>query len=147
MASILEAKNGQGPASLDEIETHVAWLYATAVRVLRQTLPNDDEARRLIRRVLIQSEVFQSIVDRIEVAHLDADLAVDIAGVLTRALDLWKTGIERWRDDARSRALAVSAGISLTSAKCFLMPWASAPWVYDDVAVKPALGHPGQKTH
>ncbi len=40
MGSILEGKNGQGPATLDEIETHGAWLYATrfAVRVLARAL-------------------------------------------------------------------------------------------------------------
>jgi hypothetical protein len=143
MTSIPGAKNAQGPPTLDEIETHVVWLYATAVCVLRKAPSNDDDARRLTRRVLMQSEAFQSLVDRIVVVRLDADLAV----VLRRALDVWNTSIECWRDDARCHALTASAAQLADVGEVLVDALASAPWVHDDGAVTPVLGHTGRKPH
>jgi hypothetical protein len=89
-------------ADLDEIELEVAWLYTTAVCARHEAAPTAPRARRLVRQILAHAEALASIVERLAVAKLNADAAVDVGGVLsprcTIGTSTWPKGsLTYWR--------------------------------------------------
>jgi hypothetical protein len=98
--------------NLTDIERHVAWLYATALRLLRDSPVQPGRRQRLVQQVLRESEALRSLVGRLRVLDLDPDLALDVAMIQGRALDLWRIRLKEWRTDPQYADL-VSAGTEL----------------------------------
>ena len=120
--------------ALDEVERHVVWLYATAVRTRRKTPPNAQLVLRPVRQILRETEAFNTLLARLTVTDLDGDAAIDVAGVLTRALVQWRVALKEWRSEARYRALAVSATHPVDIAERLLDALVSAALVREEGA-------------
>lgn len=132
MSRFIGSEPDRGAAlALDDIERHVAWLYATAVRT-RKRAPTNAQQVRLVRQILAETEAFSTLLERLNVTDLDSDAALDVAGILTRALDQWRVALKRWRHEACDRALAVSAAQLVEVAERMLDALTSAAWVPEE---------------
>ena len=129
MSTFISSEPDIGPSLVvDDVERHVAWFYATAVRRRRGTPLSGQRIVRLVRQILAETEAFNTLLAQLTVTELDGDAAIDVAGVLARALDQWRVALTKWRGEARYRALAVSAAHLVDVAERLLDALASAAW-------------------
>ena len=118
--------------ALDDVERHVAWFYTTAVRTRRRPPPTAPHVRRLVRQILAETEAVHTLLVQLTTIELDGDAALDVAAVLTRALDRWRLAVPPWRDEARYRALAVSATYLVELAERLLDALTVAAWAREE---------------
>ncbi|MGH9242170.1 MAG: hypothetical protein ACRD3G_29330 [Vicinamibacterales bacterium] len=117
--------------SLKDIERHVAWFYAAAVRAAtdnpdRLSVERD---QRLLRRVLRTSEAFTTSVGWLREVKPNPDEILDLAVILTRALDYWNEARARWQTDARRAALSAAAAELAEAADALQDAITGSPWL------------------
>jgi hypothetical protein len=122
------------PASLRDIERHVAWFYTAAVRAATgsRDRPRPERDERLLRRVLRTSEAFTTFVGWLHEVKPNPDEILDLAVILTRAQEYW--------DEARARWQADTARVALSAAAAELAHAADA--LQDAITASPWLGNP-----
>ena len=120
----------QWRCDLYEIEIHVAWLYSTALELANARAGHRGDS--LVKRMLLEAEAFRCAVADLESQNIDADLALDVAAVLDRALCVWRANVDRWRGNAQDAAV-MAAAAEVTKAADRLQEWlVSRPWVAED---------------
>ena len=115
------------PASLKDIELHVAWFYAAAVRAGSRERPPEQE-ERLLRRVLRTSEAFTQSIGWLHEVKPDLDAILDLAVILTRALDYWDEARARWQTDTSRVALSAAAAELAHAANALQEAITASPW-------------------
>jgi hypothetical protein len=129
------ARDGRhAPYVLNEIEHHVAWLYATAVQVSHgcDGRRRNTQHRELTGRIVDTTQALKQILPRVPSADIDADEAVELAVVLGRALKAWNRARMRWQSKARATALVAAATELATIGVALEEALASVPWVGED---------------
>ena len=97
--------------TLRDLERHVAWSYSMGVALESdpEWCGTEGRRRRFLARVFQETETLTQIVSRLEPLDFDPDLALDVAMILARALDLWNVAIARWRAQPECASLAAAA--------------------------------------
>ena len=119
------------PASLKDIERHVAWFYAAAVRAAAgsRTRPRPERDERLLRRVLRTSEAFTRSIGWLREVRPDPDAILDLAVILTRALDYWDEARAPWQTDTSRVALSAAAAELADAADALQKAITASPWL------------------
>ena len=119
------------PASLKDIERHVAWFYAAAVRAATgsRERPRPERDERLLRRVLRTSEAFTASVGWLHEVKPNPDEILDLAVILTRALDYWNEARARWQTDTSRVALSAAAAELAHAADALQDAIMGSPWL------------------
>jgi hypothetical protein len=124
--------------TLLEIEQHIAWLYGTGLALVAE--PALTRSEDVLVQILRETEATNEIVRRIDPLAFDLDAALDVAVVLSRALNVWDVSVKQWISETGRAALA-TAGKELVDAGLVLHDaLASGPWVTpEDTPVAPSL--------
>ena len=119
------------PANLKDIERHVAWFYAAAVRAATgsRQRPRPERDERLLRRVLSTSEAFTRSVGWLHEVKPNPDEILDLAVILTRALDYWDEARARWQTDTSRAALSAAAAELAHAADAMQEAITASPWL------------------
>lgn len=119
-------------AMLNEIERHVAWFYAAAVRVATDTAPRPVSEERFLRRVLRTTETFRTAIGWLHAVKPHPDEILDLAVILRRALEHWERARTAWHSDASYAAVSAAAGELAETAEALEDVVATAPWFGSD---------------
>ena len=124
--------------TLIEIEQHIARLYATGLTLATETTSNPSPD--LLAHILREAETINELVRRIDPLVFDLDTTLDVAVILSRALNVWNVSVRRWMAESEHAALATAAK-ELTDAGLALHDaLASGPWVTpEDAPPMPSL--------
>ena len=97
--------------TLRDLERHVAWSYSMGVALESDPgwCGTEGRRRRFLAHVFQETETLTQMVSRLEPLDFDPDLALDVAMILARALDLWNVAIARWRAQPECASLAAAA--------------------------------------
>ena len=96
--------------TLVELELLIARLYVRGLELageLATTRPCG--AEQLVEEILRDTETITQIVQRIDPLDFDLDVALDVAVILSRALNIWSGVVRRWQEDSDHVALAAAA--------------------------------------
>jgi hypothetical protein len=132
---------------LHDIETHVAWIYSTALEMTKKAAASGGttEPHQLLSRVLETSEAFKDAIPQLENVDVDSDHALDVAVILGRALHLWARARAPWQADP-TQALLAAAAIELARAgEALHNALALAPWTPNDDLPDPLLYAPSSR--
>jgi hypothetical protein len=116
---------------LKDIERQVAWFYAAAVHAATQDSdrPRGERDDRLLRRVLRTSEAFTHSVGWLHEVKPNPDEILDLAVILTRALDYWNEARAPWQTDASRAALSAAAAELAQAAFALQDAITGSPWL------------------
>ena len=122
--------------SLKDIERHVAWFYAAAVRAATENpaRPRVERDERLLRRVLRTSEAFTTSVGWLREVKPNPDEILDLAVILTRALDYWNEAVTGWQSDPSRAALCAAAAELAAAADALQDAITGSPWLGHSVS-------------
>lgn len=85
--------------------------------------------QELLAQILRETETINQIVRRVDPLEFDVDVALDIAVILSRALNVWSVSVTRWQSESAHAALAAAAR-ELTDAGVVLHDaLAAGPWL------------------
>lgn len=124
--------------TLLEIERHIARLYGTGLTLVTDSTSN--RSPDLLAHILREAETINELVRRIDPLVFDLDATLDVAVILSRALNVWNVSVRRWMAESEQAALATAAR-ELTDAGLALHDaLASGPWVtLEDAPPMPSL--------
>lgn len=116
---------------LKDIERHVAWFYLAAVRAdtKPQSSPSLTRDGRFLRQVLRATEGFTSALQRLDDERPNPDAVLDLAMILSRALEYWNRARARWQSDPALAALIAAAAELTNAADALQDAMTAAPWV------------------
>ena len=119
------------PASLKDIERQIAWFYAAAVRAAtsKSRRAHAERDERLLRRVLRTSEAFTASIGWLHEVKPNPDEILDLAVILTRALDYWNEARARWQAEATHVALCTAAAELAHAADALQDAITGSPWI------------------
>jgi hypothetical protein len=102
--------------TLNEIERHIARLYSTGLALASESVSTHPQAsQELLAQILGETETINHILHRIDPLDFDLDVSLDIAVILSRALNVWSLSVKRWQSQP-SQAALVTAARELTDA-------------------------------
>lgn len=130
-----------GTAMLNEIERHVAWFYAAAVRISTDTATHSRSASEepFLRRVLRTTETFRTAIGWLHDVKPHPDEILDLAVILARALEYWERARAAWQPDPSHAALSAAAGELAETAEALEDVIATAPWFGNDAVSSATL--------
>lgn len=86
--------------TLIEIEQHIARLYATGLTLVTETTSNRSPG--LLAHILREAETLNELVRRIDPLVFDLDATLDVAVILSRALNVWTSACaDGWPSQSR----------------------------------------------
>lgn len=121
--------------TLLEIEQHIARLYITGLALVAE--PASSRSHDVLVSILRETEATHEIVRCVDPLAFDLDAVLDVAVILSRALNVWNVSLTRWLGEADHAGL-VTAGRELTDAGLALHDaLASGPWLPSDQPFTP----------